>query len=62
MGAYVWNTKTQHHKFCKTCASSLMLDFTMSERGEEDPRKDIIGVNVSDALGGAVNDITLAYR
>lgn len=51
ISSYEWNWKQRHHKFCKTCGSSLMIDFRLPVWGEgdakTDPRKDIIAVNVS---------------
>lgn len=50
MGTYAWNGKLRYHKFCKTCAGSLIVDFREAERGEKDPKKDILAVNVSPFL------------
>lgn len=50
MGTYAWNDKQRYHKFCKTCAGSLMIDFREAVRGEEDPKKDVLAVNVCQSL------------
>jgi len=44
--SYTFNTCTRFHKFCKTCGSSILIDFRLAEQGETDPRKDILALNV----------------
>jgi hypothetical protein len=49
LGSYQFNTKTKSHKFCKSCGSSILIDFRRTEQGEPDPAKDILAVNVRHA-------------
>ncbi|KAE8447468.1 hypothetical protein EG329_010741 [Mollisiaceae sp. DMI_Dod_QoI] len=46
LGSYRFNTKTKSHKFCKTCGTSVGIDFLRAEQGEPDPAKDTFGINV----------------
>ncbi|KAI9745325.1 MAG: hypothetical protein M1818_001605 [Claussenomyces sp. TS43310] len=42
---YYFGEKTKAHKFCKTCSSSVLIDWRRSELGEKDPEKDVLAVN-----------------
>lgn len=46
LGSYAFNTKTKSHRFCKSCGTSIMIDFQRNLQGETDPAKDILAVNV----------------
>jgi hypothetical protein len=44
---YKFGPKLKSHKFCKSCGSSIGIDFNLSAQGEKDPAKDILAINVS---------------
>ncbi|KUJ22777.1 uncharacterized protein LY89DRAFT_714508 [Mollisia scopiformis] len=46
MASYKFNTKTKAHMFCKTCGTSIGIDFLRAEQGELDPAKHTFGINV----------------
>jgi len=46
LGSYKFNTKTKAHVFCKTCGTSVGIDFLRAEQGEPDPAKDTFGINI----------------
>ena len=46
---YLFGAKKKPHKFCKTCGTSILIDFKRMEYGETDPEKDNLAVNVSSA-------------
>jgi hypothetical protein len=47
LGSHVFNTKTKPHKFCKSCGSSILVDFERIKLGEtDDPARDVLTVNV----------------
>ena len=50
LGSYRFNSTKSNHKFCKTCGSSLLIDFERPHQGEKDPAKDIMAVNVCSLL------------
>lgn len=68
MGTYKFNTKTKAHKFCKTCGTSIGIDFLRAEQGEKDPSKDTFGINVRVTLMKALglyefwNVVLTCYR
>jgi hypothetical protein len=48
LSEYYFGSNDKAHKFCKTCGSSILIDFKMIERGvTDDPEKDHLAVNVS---------------
>lgn len=47
---YLFGAKKKPHKFCKTCGSSILIDFKRMEYGETDPEKDKLAVNVGSAI------------
>lgn len=46
LSEYYFGNKKKAHKFCKSCGSSILIDFKLNEYGEKDPSKDILAVNV----------------
>ena len=44
---YKFGPKIKSHKFCKSCGSSIGIDFNLPAQGEQDPTKDILAINVS---------------
>ncbi|TAQ90482.1 hypothetical protein B7494_g1170 [Chlorociboria aeruginascens] len=45
LAQYKFNRQKVVHKFCKSCGSSILIDFRNAEQGETDPRKEILGIN-----------------
>lgn len=44
---YKMGAKQKVHKFCKTCGSSILIDFRKLELGiTDDPEEDTLAVNV----------------
>ena len=43
---YLFGPKKKHHKFCKTCGTSVLIDFKRMDYGETNPEKDTLAVNV----------------
>ena len=46
MTEYYFGQKKKAHKFCKTCGTSILIDFKRNEHGVTDPEKDKLAVNV----------------
>jgi hypothetical protein len=47
LSSYEFATKLKSPKSCKSCGSSIGIDFNFLDQGEEDPAKDILAINVS---------------
>lgn len=50
MTEYYFGMKKKAHKFCKTCGTSILIDFKRNEYGVTDPEKDKLAVNVLPSL------------
>jgi hypothetical protein len=46
MTEYYFGTKKKAHKFCKTCGTSILIDFKRNEYGVTDSEMDQLAVNV----------------
>jgi hypothetical protein len=46
MTEYYFGNKKKAHKFCKTCGTSILIDFKRNEYGETNLEKDDLAVNV----------------
>ncbi len=44
--SYYFGAKKKAHMFCKTCGSSILIDFKRNEYGETDPENDKLAINV----------------